>query len=97
MRVAADSWNGDPQFTVSVDGTQIGGTYSASASHANGQWQDVTVTGAFGATPSSVAITFINDGYGGWNEDRNLYVQSLTLNGVTLSATAATNSGGRHH
>ena len=45
LRVSADSWNGDPDFVVMVDGVQVGGVQTASASHAKGQWQDVTVTG----------------------------------------------------
>ena len=92
LRVAADSWTGDPQFTVSVNGQQIGGTYSATASHAAGQWQDVMVTGAFAANPSSVVVTFTNDAYGGNGRDRNLYVQSLAIDGVALAAQAVTGS-----
>src|SRR5205814_1022599 len=33
LRVSGDPWNGPPQFTVFVDGTQVGGTFSTSASH----------------------------------------------------------------
>ena len=89
LRVAADSWNGDPDFVVMVDGVQVGGVQTASASHAKGQWQDVTVTGNFAATPSKVSVSFINDAYGGTAAtDRNLYVQSLTLNGATYLGSA---------
>lgn len=89
LRVAADSWNGDPNFVVTVDGVQVGGVQSTSASHAKGQWQDVTLSGNFGADPSKVAVSFINDAYGGTTAtDRNLYVQSLTLNGTTYLGSA---------
>ena len=65
LRVAADSWNGDPNFIVTVDGVQVGGVQTTSASHAKGQWQDITLTGDFGADPSKVAVSFINDAWGG--------------------------------
>ena len=89
LRVAADSWNGDPNFVVTVDGVQVGGVQTTSASHAKGQWQDITLTGDFGADPSKVAVSFINDAWGGTaSTDRNLYVQSLTLNGTTYLGSA---------
>ena len=73
---------------------QVGGTYSATASHAAGAWQDVTITGDFAATPGSVAVAFTNDGYGGAGQDRNLYVQGLTVGDRTYSAANATDTGG---
>ncbi len=89
LRVAADSWNGAPNFIVTVDGVQVGGIQTASASHANGQWQDVTLTGNFGADPSKVSVSFTNDAYGGTAAtDRNLYVQSLTFGGATYLGSA---------
>ncbi|MCJ2111908.1 hypothetical protein MKK64_11945, partial [Methylobacterium sp. E-025] len=48
FRVSGDSYQGDPHFQVLVDGHQIGGTLTTSASHAAGQTQDITLTGQFG-------------------------------------------------
>ena len=43
LQVNEDAWNGDAQFTVAVDGQQIGGTLTALASHAAGATQDFLV------------------------------------------------------
>ena len=98
LHVSEDAYNGDAQFTVTVDGKQVGGIQTATASHSAGQWQDITLTGAFGSGPHTVAVNFLNDAwaptaqvgkYAG--DDRNLYVQSITLNGETVAGTAAEN------
>ncbi|MGE5537927.1 MAG: carbohydrate-binding domain-containing protein, partial [Gemmatimonas sp.] len=94
LHVAEDKWNGDAQFHVLVDGQQVGGTYTATASHAAGQWQDVTVTGDFGSTgPGHVDVQFVNDAWGGTaSTDRNLYVQSIDVNGQHFAANTAANT-----
>jgi beta-glucanase (GH16 family) len=98
VHVAEDAYQGDAQFTVLVDGHQVGGTQTATASHAAGQWQDVTLTGDFGTGPHDVAINFINDAWGGSDStDRNLYVQSVTLNGETVQGTSAINDAANGH
>jgi beta-glucanase (GH16 family) len=86
VRVSEDAYNGNAQFTVSVDGHQVGGTYTATTAHAAGQWQDINIGGTYSAGPHQVVVTFINDAYGGTAAtDRNLYVQSVTINGETIS------------
>ena len=97
IHISGDSWNGPPQFTLSVDGNRVGGTFSVEALHALGQSQDVTVTGDFGAGPHNVAITYINDANagayydaaaGGFVNDRNLFVSGITLDGVSYDPKA---------
>jgi aryl-phospho-beta-D-glucosidase BglC (GH1 family) len=91
VSVSEDAYHGDAQFTVAVDGKQMGGVYTATASHAAGQWQDIAITGAIPATPGRIDVTFINDSWGGSaSADRNLYVQSITVNGQTLPGAQAT-------
>src|SRR5439155_1500781 len=65
VKVSGDSWQGNPHFVVSVDGQQVGGTLSTSASHAAGQTQDITLTGQFGSGAHDVAVTFLDDAWGG--------------------------------
>ena len=100
LHVAEDAYKGDAQFTVVVDGHQVGGTQTATASHAQGQWQDITLTGDFGAQgPNQVQVHFINDTYGGSaSADRNLYVRGIDVNGHSFAGAAATNdaNGGYH-
>ena len=88
IRVSEDAWRGDAQYTIAVDGAAVGGTRTATTTYAAGLWQDVTVTGNWGAGAHTVGITFINDAYGGTAQtDRNLYVGSVTYDG--LNATGA--------
>jgi beta-glucanase (GH16 family) len=86
VHVAEDAWNGDAQFIVTVDGQQVGGTYTATLSHATGLWQNIDIGGTYSSGPHTVAVQFINDAWGGTAAtDRNLYVQSVTINGETIS------------
>jgi len=92
LHVAEDAFGGDAQFTVSVDGRQVGGIGTATASHAQGQWQDVTLTGNF-AGAGAVAVTFINDASDGTlMADRNLYVGGIELNGQHVAGNLASNT-----
>jgi hypothetical protein len=94
LHVSETAWQGDAQFTVMADGQQVGGVQTATASHAAGQWQDITLTGDFGANgPSQVDVNYINDASGGTvSTDRNLYVQGIEVNGHHFDGTSATNT-----
>jgi beta-glucanase (GH16 family) len=93
VHVSEDAWNGDAQFTVSVDGQQIGGVQTATATHGWGQWQDITLNGDFSTSTHNVAISFINDAWGGSSSsDRNLYIQSVTINGSQMAGNTASDT-----
>ena len=95
LEVSADSFEGDPRFIVEVDGEQVGGVQTASASHAEGLSDTITLRGDFGDDPEIVTITFLNDGWGGSAAlDRNLYVSEVSLNGHALSGGSAINNAG---
>jgi hypothetical protein len=99
LNVSEDAYLGDAQFAVAVDGKAMG-TYTATASHAAGQSQAITITGiAESFTPHDVAVTFLNDAGGGTTSaDRNLYVNSIQFDGQTVpGATAALLSAGTDH
>jgi hypothetical protein len=94
LHVSEDAWNGDAQFVVRVDGTQIGDTLTTTASHSLGQVQDIAVDGSFGDGPHTVEIQFLNDAYGGTPDtDRNLYVEGITYNGVDYPGEGQPNTG----
>jgi hypothetical protein len=81
---------GDAAFTVSVDGKQIGGTFTANASHAAGQVQLVTLNGYFGPGTHAVSVAFLNDAWGGTaTTDRNLYVDAVSYKGVNTNQSAS--------
>jgi parallel beta-helix repeat protein len=96
LGVSEDAYQGDAQFTVSVDGTQVGGIRTATALHSSGATNQLTLNGSWGAGAHTVVVTFINDAYGGTaTTDRNLYVNSIAYNGTAVAGTpvALTSNG----
>ncbi len=96
LHLSEDAWQGDAQFTVSVDGVQVGAAQAVTALHSQGQSEAFSFAGSFGAGPHQVAVSFINDAYGGTSmTDRNLYVDSISLGGAANpGATATMDSSG---
>ncbi len=99
LHLSEDAWMGDAQFIVSVDGQQYGGAQTVTALHGLGQDQTFDLQGAFGVGAHDLAISFINDAWGGTsNTDRNLYVDGVDLNGMPQpGSTAALYSNGTVH
>ncbi len=91
LQVSEDAWQGDAQYTVSIDGTQVGGTQTATASHDTGQMQLADIVGTFSAGQHTATVTFLNDAYGGTAAtDRNLYVGSATIDSAAVPASSLT-------
>ncbi len=93
LKVAQDFWRGPAQFTVSVDGQQIGGVLTAAALRTHEQADTITLRGNWGDTVR-LTVDFLNDASMGQSTaDRNLHLESVALNGVDLgvSATLAIN------
>ena len=99
LHLSEDAWMGDAQFIVSVDGQQFGGVQTVSALHGLGPDQTFTLQGAFGVGAHDLAISFINDAWGGTaSTDRNLYVDGVDLNGTPQAGgTAVLYSNGTAH
>jgi Ca-dependent carbohydrate-binding module xylan-binding len=98
LRVSEDAWQGNAEFTVKVDGQQVGGVMTATALHSSGDANTFQLTGDWGAKAHDVQLQFLNDAYGGSAAtDRNLYVNSIAYDGVTDAGTSATMmSAGTH-
>jgi uncharacterized protein (TIGR01370 family) len=95
LGVSEDAYLGNAQFTVAVDGKQLGGTFTTTALHASGASQPFTFKGDFGAGQHAVAVKFLNDAYAGTAAtDRNLYVNGVTYNGTNTNQSAALKSVG---
>ncbi len=99
LEVSGDDYAGDPTIEVFVDGTQVGSSlYTVTAVHSSGQWQTITIDGNFVSTVAhQVEVVFTNDDWDGTStangHDRNVYVESISLNGATLEGSqAASNS-----
>ena len=89
LDVSEDAWQGDAQFTVAVDGDQVGGTLTASTPHGSGLHQRYMVQGTFGPGTHHVAVTFLNDAWGGNGAmDRNMYVDGASYRGSDPAGTA---------
>ena len=89
LNVSEDQAAGvDAEFTVNVDGQQIGGVETATASHSAGQDETFTFLGNWQPGPHTVTVTFVNNFlYPGTAGDRNLYVDGVTYDGQTVSNT----------
>ena len=96
LDISENAWMGDAQYTVSVDGQQVSGILTASASNAAGQSQAVTLNGNWGAGSHTVSVDYLNDAYGGTpSTDRNLYVTGASYDGVAASpATLSLSTAG---
>src|SRR4051794_34624411 len=89
LRISEDAYLADAQFTVSINGTQIGGTQTAHALHSAGQSDQLLVLGDWGAGNHTVAVNFLNDDYAGTpSADRNLYLDSATYNEASVSGAS---------
>jgi Ca2+-binding RTX toxin-like protein len=85
IKLSEDAYNGDAQYTVKVDGTQVGGTFTASALHGSGD-DTLTLSGSWGTGAHTVTVNFLNDAWGGTaTTDRNLYVDGISYNGHAAS------------
>ena len=90
LKISEDYFQGDAQFTIAVDGKQIGGVQTASALHSTGQDTTYNVMGNFGGGQHAVTVYFLNDASGPnlATQDRNLYVDGATYDGVTTPGAA---------
>jgi endoglucanase len=88
LDMAEDAYNGDAQFTVAINGRQVGGTMTAIALHDEGQEEPFTFTGSWGAGPVSVTVTYLNDASGSGG-DRNLYVDQVSYDGAVQAGQTA--------
>ena len=98
LNVSEDAYGGNAQFTVSVDGVQVGGVLTATSLHGSGQSDAVSVFGNWAAGSHTVTVNFLNDAWGGSAaKDRNLYIDGATYDGAAVSgAAAALPSNGPH-
>ncbi len=88
LNTADAYFDGDAQFTVSIDGVQQGGTFTSAAQKSRGEVQRFVFNGSFAPGVHNVAVTFLNDAYGGtrWL-DRNFYVKSATIDGQDIAGS----------
>jgi Ca2+-binding RTX toxin-like protein len=97
LKLSQDFWRGPAQFTVSVDGQQIGGVLTAAALRTHEQTDTITIRGSWGDTVK-LTVNFLNDNsMGQRTADRNLHLEAVTLNGVDLGVSATLARNGAQH
>ena len=91
--VYEDAYKGDCQFTVSVDGVQIGGVLITTGTRSAPQ--TIIIPASLPKGNHAITVNFLNDLYAGTpSTDRNLYVQSLAIDGINRYGYAALYSSG---
>lgn len=85
LNVSADSYQGNPQFVVRVDGIQYGGIFTASAPHSSGLSEQVQITGDF-SSARQVMVEYLYDLSAGDGLDRNLFVDSISFDSQSYNS-----------
>jgi hypothetical protein len=89
LSISQDYYAGPVQYRIFIDGQQIGGTLTASALKSRSEADLVVLRGDFPDT-LSLRVQMINDTYqGSTAQDRNLYVNAVSYNGVELPVRMA--------
>jgi len=90
LTMSEDMFQGDAQFYLTVDGRQLGELQTASALRAVGAGQDFSFNADLGSGVHSIGVRFVNDAWDGTpDQDRNLFVNAMTVNGVDQGVSAA--------
>ena len=86
LGLSEDAYDGDAKFIVAVDGKTIDTPETVTTLHSSGASQDFWCAFKAGSGTHDLAITFLNDAYGGTpTTDCNLYVNSITTPAGTLT------------
>ena len=90
LKLSGDSWQGDAQVKVFIDGVAMSDTVTVAAQHGSGQTQDLTLSGHWDAGAHTISVQFLNDAYGGAaGTDRNAYVDQILVDGNELLTSAS--------
>ena len=89
LNISADMWQGASQFITKVDGIQEGGVNTVTASHSAGESEPFIFTGNFGPGMHDIAISFLDDLYGGAVGGHNLCVNSIDYDGTHSPSASA--------
>ena len=88
--LSGDRWNGDPRYVLEVDGRRVGGERTVTADRRDGEVEYVSIAVPDDGAPHKLNVRFLNDAWGGTQTaDRNLYVESLSVDGVDLNVRVA--------
>ncbi len=97
LTLAENAFQGDAQASIAIDGKTLNlQPITVTALKNAGRSETFTFKGTFGPGAHDLAVSFLNDAYGGTPvTDRNLYVNGASFNGIsTRPATAALETAG---
>ncbi len=80
-----DYFQADAKFTVEIDGVQQGGVFTTIAPKSQGLIQDFVFNGSFTPGVHTLTLHFLNNVDYGPYYQRNLYVQSSTIDGQSVA------------
>ena len=90
LKVSGTSANGAPAFSLYVNGTQTAANVAVTADFPSGQWQTFTYSYSSDQPSDSIQIVYNNDYTNtATGADRNLYVDTVTLDGSSFQAALA--------
>jgi hypothetical protein len=88
LQVSENAYQGNAKFTVTVDGSQIGGVQTIQALNSSNQTQTFTFRGDWGSIQHAVTISFLN-AYGDATGSRDMLLQGVSYDGSAIAADAA--------
>ena len=94
LDMSGTEYHGNAQFQVLVDGTVVGGTLTAMASHTAGQSQAFTVGGTYAPGPHTVQVQFLNALAGSGGTARTLSLDGAQFNGAPLGHATTLSANG---
>jgi hypothetical protein len=93
LHICEAGYQGDAEFTISVNGVQVGGVQTVTTEETTGKTQDYYVGGNWGPGQQCVTVNYIN-GFSDPNGSRNLYVWGMSYDGVNYANDAYSLYGG---
>ncbi len=100
LTLSEDAFQGNAQARVAIDGQLLTAQpITVTALHGAAQIEDFTFKGDFGSGAHDLAMSFLNDAYGGTPAtDRNLYLGGASYDGIApRPASAVFDSAGTQH
>jgi hypothetical protein len=88
LKISQDFWMGSAQYAVAINGKSLGGAFMAGATAASKTTDTLTIRGDWGEAVT-LSIRFLNDAQRPGAGDRNLYLDDIEANGVSLGLSAA--------
>ncbi len=87
--LSEDAYLGNAMFSATVDGVSQGPAQTVTALHSQGG-NEMFNLASIGVGTHDIAISFLNDAWAGTPQtDRNLYVDSISVNGAVVPGTSA--------